>query len=118
MAEDEVRTFGRYIVADPRTCHGKLTLCGTRILVETMLNQVAEGLAWETIAETWGVTSRKRRLPRQSRGRARLSSWRTRKGVPPRWHNCPSLDEPARSGAGTSSSRRCPGRSRAVSGSR
>ena len=54
MAEDEVRTFGRYIVADPRTCHGKLTLCGTRILVETVLNQVAEGLAWETIAETWG----------------------------------------------------------------
>ena len=76
MAEDEVRTFGRYIVADPRTCHGKLTLCGTRILVETVLNQVAEGLAWETIAESWGVTSQKRRLPRHLRRVPVRNRWR------------------------------------------
>ena len=53
MGEDEVRIFGRYIVADPRICHGQLTFRGTRILVETVLNQVARGLAWETIVEDW-----------------------------------------------------------------
>jgi uncharacterized protein (DUF433 family) len=45
---------GRYIVADPRICHGKLTFRGTRIFVADVLEQVAEGLAWETIMEEWG----------------------------------------------------------------
>jgi uncharacterized protein (DUF433 family) len=46
--------LGRYIVADPRICHGKLTFRGTRIFVADVLEQVAEGLAWETIIESWG----------------------------------------------------------------
>jgi uncharacterized protein (DUF433 family) len=45
---------GRYIVADPHICHGKLTFRDTRIFVADVLEQVAEGLAWETIIESWG----------------------------------------------------------------
>jgi uncharacterized protein (DUF433 family) len=53
-----LRQFGRYIVADPKICHGKLTFRGTRIFVADVLEQVAEGLAWETIIEEWdgGIT--------------------------------------------------------------
>ena len=54
MADDEVRIFGRYIVSDPRICHGKLTFRGTRILVETILAQVARGITWGAIVEEWG----------------------------------------------------------------
>ena len=45
--------IGRYIVADPEICHGKPTFRGTRILVADVLEQVAGGLAWETIIEEW-----------------------------------------------------------------
>lgn len=45
--------FGRYIVTDPDICHGKPTFRGTRILVADVLEQVADGLAWETIIEEW-----------------------------------------------------------------
>jgi len=45
--------MGRYIVTDPQICHGKPTFRGTRIMVADVLDQVAEGLAWETIAEEW-----------------------------------------------------------------
>jgi uncharacterized protein (DUF433 family) len=45
--------LGRYIVADPDICHGKPTFRGTRILVADVLDQVAAGLAWETIIEEW-----------------------------------------------------------------
>jgi uncharacterized protein (DUF433 family) len=45
--------LGRYIVADPAICHGKPTFRGTRIMVADVLEQVAEGLAWETIIEEW-----------------------------------------------------------------
>jgi uncharacterized protein (DUF433 family) len=48
-----MKTYGRYIVADPEVCHGKLTFRGTRILVQDVLDQVAAGLAWETIIEEW-----------------------------------------------------------------
>jgi uncharacterized protein (DUF433 family) len=47
------RRLGRYVVADPEICHGKPTFRGTRILVADVLEQVAEGLAWETIIEEW-----------------------------------------------------------------
>ena len=50
---------GRYIVADPRICHGKLTFRGTRIFVADVLEQVAEGLAWESIVESWGGSYRR-----------------------------------------------------------
>jgi uncharacterized protein (DUF433 family) len=45
--------FGRYIVADPAVCHGKLTFRGTRIFVTDVLEMVASGLAWDTIIEEW-----------------------------------------------------------------
>jgi uncharacterized protein (DUF433 family) len=45
--------LGRHIVADPKICHGKPTFRGTRIMVADVLEQVAAGLAWETIIESW-----------------------------------------------------------------
>ena len=47
------RTIGRFIVADPKICHGKPTFRGTRILVSDVLEQVASGVAWETILTEW-----------------------------------------------------------------
>ena len=47
------QVLGRYMVADPNICHGKPTFRGTRILVADVLDQVAAGLAWETIIEEW-----------------------------------------------------------------
>lgn len=47
------KTLGRYVVADPKICHGQMTFRGTRILVSDVLEQVASGLAWETIIEGW-----------------------------------------------------------------
>jgi uncharacterized protein (DUF433 family) len=56
----EPKIIGRYIVTDPEICHGKPTFRGTRILVADVLEQVAEGLAWETIVAEWrGSLSRK-----------------------------------------------------------
>jgi uncharacterized protein (DUF433 family) len=45
--------IGRFIVADPAICHGQPTFRGTRILVSDVLEQVAMGIAWETIVEEW-----------------------------------------------------------------
>lgn len=47
------KTMGRYIVSDPSVCHGKPTFRGTRVLVSDVLDQVASGMAWETIIEEW-----------------------------------------------------------------
>jgi uncharacterized protein (DUF433 family) len=47
------RTIGRFVVADPAICHGRPTFRGTRILVADVLEQVASGIAWETIVEEW-----------------------------------------------------------------
>jgi len=47
------QVLGRYMIADPDICHGKPTFRGTRILVADVLDQVAAGLAWETIIEEW-----------------------------------------------------------------
>jgi len=47
------QTLGRYIVADPAICHGEPTFRGTRILVADVLEQVANGMAWEAIIEEW-----------------------------------------------------------------
>jgi uncharacterized protein (DUF433 family) len=49
----ETKIVGRYIVADPNICHGKPVFRGTRIFVEDVLEQVASGMAWETIIEEW-----------------------------------------------------------------
>ncbi len=45
--------LGRHIVADPKICHGKPTFRGTRIMVSQVLDQVARGMAWESISERW-----------------------------------------------------------------
>jgi len=52
------KLYGRYIVSDPDICHGKPTFRGTRILVVDVLDQIADGLDWETIIEEWrgGIT--------------------------------------------------------------
>ncbi len=47
------KLIGRYIVSDPNICHGKPTFRGTRIFVADVLEQVASGMAWETILEEW-----------------------------------------------------------------
>lgn len=54
----KTRLMGRHIVADPKVCHGKPVFRGTRILVSDVLEQVATGMAWETITEEWdnGIT--------------------------------------------------------------
>jgi uncharacterized protein (DUF433 family) len=43
----------RLIISDPRICHGQPTFAGTRILVEDVLEQVASGVAWESIVAEW-----------------------------------------------------------------
>jgi uncharacterized protein (DUF433 family) len=50
---DKKMVLGRYIVADPKICHGKLTFRGTRIFVADVLDQVGEGMDWESISESW-----------------------------------------------------------------
>lgn len=46
--------LGRYVVSDPRICHGKPTFRGTRIMVWQVLEMVAEGKPWEIIVDEWG----------------------------------------------------------------
>ena len=48
-----IKALGRYIVVDPSICHGQPTFRGTRILVSDVLEQVANGIAWEAIIEEW-----------------------------------------------------------------
>ncbi len=47
------KSIGRYIVADPKICHGEPVFRGTRILVSDVLEQVASGMAWEAIIDEW-----------------------------------------------------------------
>ncbi|MDQ6844177.1 MAG: DUF433 domain-containing protein [Bacteroidota bacterium] len=47
------KNFGKYIVSDPKICHGRLTFKGTRIFVDDVLDMVAEGLYWSYIQEQW-----------------------------------------------------------------
>ena len=47
------KAIGRFIVVDPNVCHGQPTFRGTRILVGDVLGQVANGMAWEAIIESW-----------------------------------------------------------------
>lgn len=49
----DTRMIGRHIVSDPRICHGQPTFRGTRVLVSDVLEQVAHGMAWETIIQEW-----------------------------------------------------------------
>jgi uncharacterized protein (DUF433 family) len=47
----KAKRFGRYIVADPKICHGKLTFRGTRLLVRDALELVADGRDWDYIIQ-------------------------------------------------------------------
>ncbi|MFQ6115380.1 MAG: DUF433 domain-containing protein [bacterium] len=47
------KEFGKYIVADPEICHGKLTFKGTRIFVIDVIQQVARGMDWDEIIKEW-----------------------------------------------------------------
>ncbi len=51
---DKKMVLGRYLVADPKICHGKLTFRGTRIFVADVLQEVARGRTWDAISEAWG----------------------------------------------------------------
>ena len=51
MATD-VRT-PKYVVADPRVCHGKWTFRGTRIMVWCVLEQLDSGMPREQIVREW-----------------------------------------------------------------
>ena len=47
------KVLGRYIVMDTEICHGELTFRGTRIMVKDVLDQLAQGMAWESIVDEW-----------------------------------------------------------------
>jgi uncharacterized protein (DUF433 family) len=53
MAEQQTKLLGRYIVADPKICHGKPTFRGTRIMVGQVLKRVAKGTPWDDIVAAW-----------------------------------------------------------------
>jgi uncharacterized protein (DUF433 family) len=53
MPKQQKKHLGRYIVADPKICHGKPTFCGTRIMVWQVLRQVARGMSWDKISAEW-----------------------------------------------------------------
>lgn len=47
------QVLGRYLVVDPKICHGKMTFRGTRVFVSDILEDVADGLDWDVIVEKW-----------------------------------------------------------------
>src|SRR5207253_1105108 len=55
---DKKMVLGRYIVADPKVCGGRLTFRGTRVYVADVLEQVAKGMDCVSISKSWGWTLR------------------------------------------------------------
>ena len=53
MKPAKTRMFARYIVVDPKICHGKPTFRGTRVLVSDVLEQLAAGMDWDAILDDW-----------------------------------------------------------------
>ena len=47
------RKVGKYLVIDPRICHGQLTFKGTRVPVETVLTFLGQGETMEQILADW-----------------------------------------------------------------
>src|SRR5574341_1494542 len=45
--------FGEYVVSDPEICHGQLTFKGTRIMVKSVLEMLAEGYSWDQISAAY-----------------------------------------------------------------
>ena len=48
-----MKSYGKYIISDPRVCNGKLVVRETEIPVEEVLEQVADGMDWQEIVEDW-----------------------------------------------------------------
>ena len=46
-----------YITVDPQICHGKACITGTRVLVTTVLDNLAAGLDSRAIAESYPSVS-------------------------------------------------------------
>ena len=53
MARRERIELGEYIVADPEICHGQLTFKGTRIMVNSVLEMLAEGYTWDRVSKAY-----------------------------------------------------------------
>jgi uncharacterized protein (DUF433 family) len=51
MTELKQKRVGRFIVTDPKVCHGKPTFRGTRLLVSDVLELVAAGMDWDDIIQ-------------------------------------------------------------------
>jgi uncharacterized protein (DUF433 family) len=45
--------LGRFIVADPAICHGKLTYKGTRIMVWQILEALGDGESVDELVKAW-----------------------------------------------------------------
>ena len=59
MATRKRKEYGQYIVADPEICHGQLTFKGTRIMVKSVLEMLADGRDWDYISSAYlGKVSR------------------------------------------------------------
>jgi len=53
MGARKRKEYGQYIVADPEICHGQLTFKGTRIMVKSVLELLAEGYNWDQISAAY-----------------------------------------------------------------
>lgn len=49
----QVIELGKYVVSDPKICHGHLTFKGTRIMVGPVLAALAEGRSKREILRSW-----------------------------------------------------------------
>jgi uncharacterized protein (DUF433 family) len=45
--------LGRFIVADPKICHGQPTYKGTRVMAWIVLEQIERGMTWDEIGREW-----------------------------------------------------------------
>ncbi|GEM_PF-6887657 len=53
MDSEEVKHFGKYIVANPSICNGKLTFVGTRIMIWQVVESYLNGKDIEYIINEW-----------------------------------------------------------------
>ncbi len=56
-AKCQVTSLGKYLVIDPRVCHGEMTFRGTRVPVETILLYLAKGHSRDYIRKSWPEVS-------------------------------------------------------------
>ena len=62
----ERKQYGRYLVADPKICHGKLTFVGTRIFVRSVLEMVAQDMDWDEIIKQWHGSINREAIPAEA----------------------------------------------------